>query len=89
MEKHPVFRSLTDQIMFLKVPMEYFIFIVILYMTIGIFLSIYFIGLLIPAILYPYGIVKTKQDPRWFKVIYEGFKQNRLNLTGIINRYVA
>ena len=89
MHKHPVFRSLTDPLLFLKVPYQFFIMSCIVGVVSVVILNFRLMAVGLMVFLHIAGIIMTRKDPRWFEIVRLRFVRNELDFSQKGRRYLA
>lgn len=87
--KHPVFRSLTDPLLFLKVPFQFFILSCIAGVVSVVILNFRLMAIGLMIGLHVFGIIMTRKDPRWFEIVRLRFLRNELDFSQKGRRYLA
>lgn len=87
--KHPVFRSLTDPLLFLKVPYQFFILSCIVGVVSVVILNFRVMAIGLMLALHIIGVVMTRKDPRWFEIVRLRFLRNELDFSQKGRRYLA
>lgn len=87
--KHPVFRSLTDPLLFLKVPYQFFILSCIAGVVAVVLLNFRLMAIALVLALHIAGVLMTRKDPRWFEIVRLRFLRNELDFSQQGRRYLA
>ncbi len=87
--KHPVFRSLTDPLLFLKVPYQFFILSCIVGVVCIVILNFRLMAIGLMLVLHIIGIIMTRKDPRWFEIVRLRFVRNEMDFSSKGRRYLA
>ena len=87
--KHPVFRSLTDPLLFLKVPYQFFILSCIMGVVSVVILNFRLMAIGLMLVLHIIGVIMTRKDPRWFEIVRLRFVRNEMDFSSKGRRYLA
>ena len=87
--KHAVYRALTDPVLFLKVPYQFFIILGFAVLILIVLTGFIILPLILAAFLYIFAVGMTKHDSRWVQILTISAKHHGIDLSKRGKRYAA
>ena len=87
--KHAVYRALTDPVLFLKVPYQFFIILGFTVLILIVLTGFIILPLVLAVFLYIFAVSMTKHDPRWVQILSINAKHHGIDFSKRGKRYVA